>query len=169
ARRLPAARNPERAAARAPGGRGRTASRSRCQPPIGGAGTVAGLRSPRPPAYAAAGGPAPQPGGPPTTNRREPRDVPRPFRHLMHCLIATAAFTAAGAALAQAPAPTPANPWFAAAPFPEPSEEVLAATANNKLYVFAGLAPGWKPKSLVFEFDPASNQWAKKKPMKLAS
>src|SRR5262249_60239020 len=43
------------------------------------------------------------------------------------------------------------------------------ATANNKLYVFAGLAPGWKPKSLVFEFDPASNQWAKKKPMKLAS
>jgi N-acetylneuraminic acid mutarotase len=56
-----------------------------------------------------------------------------------------------------------------AAPFPEPSEEVLSASANNKLYVFAGLAPGWKPKSLVFEYDAASNQWGKKKPMKLAT
>jgi len=71
-------------------------------------------------------------------------------------------------ALAQAPAaPSAANPWFAAAPFPEPSEEVLGATANGKFYVFAGLAPGWKPKALVFEYDPASNQWGKKKPMKL--
>src|SRR5262249_8171095 len=86
---------------------------------------------------------------------------------LMQCLIATAALAAAGAALAQGPAPTPANPWFAAAPFPEPSEEVRAAPANNNLYVFAGLAPGGKPNSLVFEFDPASNQWAKKNPMKL--
>jgi len=83
---------------------------------------------------------------------------------------AAAALMAAGVqALAQGPAPTPANPWFMAAPFPEPSEEVLAATANNKLYVFAGLAPGWKPKALVFEYDPASNQWGKKKPMKLAT
>jgi N-acetylneuraminic acid mutarotase len=75
-------------------------------------------------------------------------------------------------ALAQAPvpsAPTPANPWMQGAPFPDPSEEVLGATANNKLYVFAGLAPGWKPKALVFEYDPASNQWAKKRPMPLAS
>jgi N-acetylneuraminic acid mutarotase len=71
-------------------------------------------------------------------------------------------------AFAQAPpAPSAANPWFSAAPFPEPSEEVLGATANGKLYVFAGLAPGWKPKAMVFEYDPASNQWGKKKPMKL--
>jgi N-acetylneuraminic acid mutarotase len=76
----------------------------------------------------------------------------------------------AAPAMAQAPAaPTPANPWFMAAPFPEPSEEVLGATANGKLYVFAGLAPGWKPKAMVFEFDPASNQWSKKKPMQLAT
>ena len=77
----------------------------------------------------------------------------------------------ATAALAQAPAPSPtaASPWVMGAPFPEASEEVLGATAGGKLYVFAGLAPGWKPKALVFEYDPASNQWAKKRPMRLAS
>jgi N-acetylneuraminic acid mutarotase len=37
------------------------------------------------------------------------------------------------------------------------------------MYVFAGLAPGWKPKSLVFEYDPGTNQWTKKRPMRLAS
>src|SRR5215813_5458732 len=76
------------------------------------------------------------------------------------------------AAFAQAPAPaapTAANPWFQGAPFPEASEEVLGATAGGKLYVFCGLAPGWKPKALVVEYDPASNQWAKKRPMRLAS
>src|SRR5262245_44051334 len=78
----------------------------------------------------------------------------------------------AGAASAQAPAPsgpTAANPWTMGAPFPEPSEEVLGATAGGKFYVFAGLAPGWKPKSLVFEYDPAANQWTKKRPMRLPS
>ncbi|HKF99332.1 MAG TPA: kelch repeat-containing protein [Xanthobacteraceae bacterium] len=74
--------------------------------------------------------------------------------------------------LAQAPAPTAptaANPWVNLAPFPNPSEEVLGATANGKLYVFAGLAPGWKPKAMVQEFDPAANAWSQKKPMPLAS
>jgi Kelch motif len=77
----------------------------------------------------------------------------------------------APATFAQAPAagPTAANPWTLGAPFPEPSEEVLGATANGKLYVFAGLAPGWKPKSLVLEYDPASNTWTRKRPMRLAS
>src|SRR5271169_4091275 len=77
----------------------------------------------------------------------------------------------AGSAPAQAPVPTPsaAHPWVQGAPFPEPSEEVLGATAAGKFYVFAGLAPGWKPKALVFEYDPTSNQWAKKRPMRLAS
>ena len=76
------------------------------------------------------------------------------------------------AALAQAPAPpgsSAANPWAMGAPFPEPSEEVLGATAGGKFYVFAGLAPGWKPKALVFEYDPAANSWSKKRPMRLAS
>jgi N-acetylneuraminic acid mutarotase len=83
-----------------------------------------------------------------------------------------AAACVASAAFAQAPAPaapTAANPWFQGAPFPEASEEVLGATAGGKLYVFAGLAPGWKPKAMVFEYDPTSNQWAKKRPMRLAS
>src|SRR5262249_16807858 len=95
------------------------------------------------------------------------RDPLAPHRLLRSA--AAAPVVTATPALAEAPAPTPANPWTMAAPFPEASEEVLSATANNKLYVFAGLAPVWKPKALVFEYDPASNQWGKKKPMKLAS
>ena len=49
------------------------------------------------------------------------------------------------------------------------AEEVLGAAAGGKLYVFAGLNPGWKPKGLVYEYDPASDKWTKKKPMALAS
>src|SRR6516165_12655563 len=74
-------------------------------------------------------------------------------------------------ALAQAPLPQPsaAHPWVQGAPFPEPSEEVLGASAGGKLYVFAGLAPGWKPKAMVMEYDPSANSWTKKQPMRLAS
>src|SRR6202790_1463002 len=59
--------------------------------------------------------------------------------------------------------------WVRLAPFPEPAEEILGAAAGGKMYVFAGLAPVWKPMGLVYEYDPASNQWTKKKPMALAS
>ncbi len=59
--------------------------------------------------------------------------------------------------------------WVKLAPFPEPAEELLGAAAGGKLYVFAGLNPGWKPKALVYEYDPASDKWTKKKPMALAS
>jgi N-acetylneuraminic acid mutarotase len=89
--------------------------------------------------------------------------------------IALAAASGAPVAFGQAPAapavpsPTAANPWFQGAPFPDASEEVLGATAGGKLYVFAGLAPGWKPKAMVLEYDPASNAWTKKRPMRLAS
>src|ERR1700730_15348370 len=73
-------------------------------------------------------------------------------------------------ALAQAPAaPTPANPWATLAPFPDASEEVLGAVANGKLYVFCGLGPNWTPKALVYEYDPATNNWTRKKPMQLPS
>src|SRR6267378_2556052 len=68
----------------------------------------------------------------------------------------------AGSALAQ-------GKWTKLAPFPEPSEELLGASAGGKLYVFAGLAPGWKPKALVYEYDSAADKWAKKKPMALPS
>jgi N-acetylneuraminic acid mutarotase len=59
--------------------------------------------------------------------------------------------------------------WIKLAPFPEPAEELLGAAAGGKLYVFCGLAPGWKPIGMVYEYDPATNQWAKKKPMPLLS
>ena len=62
-----------------------------------------------------------------------------------------------------------AQKWAKLAPFPEPSEELLGAAAGGKMYVFCGLAPGWKPKGLVYEYDPATDQWTKKKPMALPS
>jgi N-acetylneuraminic acid mutarotase len=79
------------------------------------------------------------------------------------CALALAALVAVtDAARAQAK-------WARLAPFPEPAEEILGAAAGGKMYVFAGLAPIWKPMGMVYEYDPASNQWTKKKPMALAS
>ena len=46
-----------------------------------------------------------------------------------------------------------------AAPFPEASEELYGIGSGGKLYVFGGLAPGWTPKGLVYEYDPASDAW----------
>ncbi|MGH9726578.1 MAG: Kelch repeat-containing protein, partial [Candidatus Acidiferrales bacterium] len=59
--------------------------------------------------------------------------------------------------------------WKQAAPFPAPSEELAGATANGKLYVFAGITPlpDWRPIGYVFEYDPATDQWTRKKPMPL--
>lgn len=62
-----------------------------------------------------------------------------------------------------------AQKWARAAPFPEASEELYGMAAGGKLYVFGGLAPGWTPKALVYEYDPGSDQWTKKKNMPLAS
>jgi N-acetylneuraminic acid mutarotase len=59
--------------------------------------------------------------------------------------------------------------WLKLAPFPEPAEEISGAAAGGKMYVFAGLAPGWKPVGMVYEYDPSTNQWTKKKPMALPS
>src|SRR3979409_1288821 len=59
--------------------------------------------------------------------------------------------------------------WVKLAPFPEPAEELLGVAANGKMYVFCGLAPGWKPIGMVYEYDPATDKWAKKKPMPLLS
>jgi N-acetylneuraminic acid mutarotase len=76
---------------------------------------------------------------------------------------------ALAAVIALAPAARPQAKWARLAPFPEPAEEILGAAAAGKMYVFAGLAPVWKPMGMVYEYDPASNQWTKKKPMALAS
>src|SRR2546428_3131496 len=59
--------------------------------------------------------------------------------------------------------------WTKLAAFPEPAEELLGASAGGKMYVFCGLAPGWKPIGMVYEYDPATDKWAKKKSMPLAS
>src|SRR2546427_182367 len=59
--------------------------------------------------------------------------------------------------------------WVKLAPFPEPAEELLGASANGRLYVFCGLAPGWKPIGMVYEYDPGADRWAKKNTMPLAS
>jgi N-acetylneuraminic acid mutarotase len=93
--------------------------------------------------------------------------MPTDIRRLLGAALFAAAFAAAIPSPAAAQAPQGA--WLTLAPFPVPSEEVLGAAANGKMYVFAGLAPVWKPKALVYEYDPATNAWTQKKPMPLPS
>ena len=81
-------------------------------------------------------------------------------------VLSLAAFVMAGLLTAEAQAQT-AGKWVKLAPFPEPAEEVYGAAAGGRMYVLGGLAPGWKPRGLVFEYDPAENKWTKKKPMAL--
>jgi N-acetylneuraminic acid mutarotase len=79
-------------------------------------------------------------------------------------LVAVALSFAPRVSRAQAP-----GKWMDVAPFPDPREEVMGEAANGKMYVFAGLIPLWHPAGLVYEYDPATNQWTKKKPMALPS
>ena len=77
-------------------------------------------------------------------------------------------FTAALAMLViTAAASAQEGKWIKLAPFPEPGEEVYGIAAGGKLYVFGGIAPVWKPRGLVYEYDPAKDAWNKKKPMAL--
>lgn len=62
-----------------------------------------------------------------------------------------------------------AQTWTRRAAFPEASEELYGIAAGGRLYVFGGLAPGWKPKGLVYEYDSARDTWTKKRPMPLLS
>jgi N-acetylneuraminic acid mutarotase len=73
-----------------------------------------------------------------------------------------------GLALAM-PAANAQGKWVKLAPFPQPAEEISGAAAGGKMYVFAGLAPVWKPVGMVYEYDPAADSWTKKKPMALPS
>src|SRR5712692_9591681 len=60
--------------------------------------------------------------------------------------------------------------WGRLAPIPEKSEEFTFADVNGKIYLFGGLPVGTKPPlGLVQEFDPATDKWAKKKNMPLAT
>jgi N-acetylneuraminic acid mutarotase len=61
-----------------------------------------------------------------------------------------------------------AQKWGRLAPFPEASEELYGVAVNDKLYAFGGLAPGWTPKGLMYEYDPDGDTWTKKKNMALA-
>jgi N-acetylneuraminic acid mutarotase len=73
---------------------------------------------------------------------------------------------AAAAALALALAtPAIAQKWTTAAPIPQGAEEIYGIAAGGKLYVFGGLAPGWKPFGMVFEYDPDANRWTRKRDM----
>jgi len=76
------------------------------------------------------------------------------------CMVAASMLLAPGFASAQK--------LSRAAPFPEASEELYGIGAGGKLYVFGGLAPGWKPKGLVYEYDPANDAWTKKRNMPIA-
>jgi N-acetylneuraminic acid mutarotase len=62
-----------------------------------------------------------------------------------------------------------AQKWVKLAPFPDASEEVYGIASGGKLYIFGGLAPGWTPKGLVYEYDPATDKWTKKKNMPVPS
>jgi N-acetylneuraminic acid mutarotase len=88
------------------------------------------------------------------------------LRHQTH---ARQFFTVVLAVAFSIPSASGQGKWSKLAPFPEPAEEISGAAAGGKMYVFAGLAPGWKPIGMVYEYDPASDKWTKKKPMALAS
>src|SRR5512134_2221882 len=62
-----------------------------------------------------------------------------------------------------------AQKYVKLAPFPDASEELYGISSGGKLYVMGGLAPGWTPKGLVYEYDPDKNTWIKKKNMPLPS
>src|SRR5262249_41729738 len=61
----------------------------------------------------------------------------------------------------------PARQWKQLAPFPDPAEELQGIAVGGRLYVFGGMTRGWKPMGLVYEYDPAVDQWTRKKPMLL--
>jgi N-acetylneuraminic acid mutarotase len=62
-----------------------------------------------------------------------------------------------------------AQEWVSLAPSPEAAEEIYGIASGGKLYGFGGLGPAWTPRGLVYEYDPAADQWTKKKPMALPS
>src|ERR1051325_1892455 len=55
--------------------------------------------------------------------------------------------------------------WTKAAPFPIPEEELYGSVVNGKFYVLGGFGVGGMAPGLVFEYDPASDRWTRKKDM----
>ena len=83
------------------------------------------------------------------------------MRHRILAVVAGLVFVA----LAAGSAAAGEGKWISLAPFPEPGEELAGAGAGGKLYVFLGIKPIWRPMGLVYEYDPGTNAWTKKKPM----
>src|SRR5438105_12064583 len=50
-----------------------------------------------------------------------------------------------------------------AAPFPIPEEELYGSVVNGRFYVLGGFGIGGMAPGLVFEYDPASDRWTRKK------
>jgi N-acetylneuraminic acid mutarotase len=55
--------------------------------------------------------------------------------------------------------------WQPLTPFPAPTREIVAVAAAGKLYMFAGQGKFFTPLGLVYEYDPATKAWTKKKTM----
>ena len=64
--------------------------------------------------------------------------------------------------------PAQAQTWARRAPFPEASEELYGIASGGRLCtrIRRTRAPGWKPKALVFEYDPGRDTWTRKKNMR---
>src|SRR5580765_8023897 len=77
-------------------------------------------------------------------------------------LLTFAVLVAAGCSVARAQ-----SGWRSLAPFPVSTREIIAVAASSKIYVFAGQGNLETPLGLVYQFDPATNAWTKKKPMPL--
>lgn len=87
------------------------------------------------------------------------------FLHLYAGRRICSGLSASVVALLMAAAPASAQKWETAAPVPQGAEEVYGIASGGKMYVFGGLAPGWKPMGMVMEYDPATNQWTRKRDM----
>jgi N-acetylneuraminic acid mutarotase len=57
--------------------------------------------------------------------------------------------------------------WQSLAPFPVSARDLIAVAAGKRLYIFAGQGSLETPLGLVYQFDPGTNVWIKKKPMPL--
>jgi N-acetylneuraminic acid mutarotase len=65
------------------------------------------------------------------------------------------------------PTATAQSRWSKSAPFPavDADEEMYGVSANGKMYVIGGYGENGKPRGAVYEYDPATNAWTRKKPM----
>jgi len=66
----------------------------------------------------------------------------------------------------QFPGVPPAR-WSKGPQFPEPEEELYGVAANGKMYVMGGYGVNGDPIGMLWEYDPATDKWTKKKSMPL--